>query len=270
MKDIIAQLEPIRYPRPLGATLASKAYQTQSTTDNYDILVSSILTSFISNNFTLNQKQYNVQEIATYLNIPQEQVLKKINTITSTLSNMLTKDNLEETSRVIFQQVLNWALNDKAHIHTQYSLLALSQGTRYKPFISSEVNHILTSSLKATQNLMSLLSQIQGNKGLQININNTNQTTENVNFISIQKATEMLAISDAKSPALPAHEKYADLYEINGLNEVEEVVANAAEETALIKVGAMVPQGDKALEPTNKKLKEEERGLEDNDMPNRE
>ena len=259
-----------RVPRPLGLTLASRNYQIQSTPDNYDILVDRILVSYISNNFTLNSKQYNIQELGHYLNIPQEQILIKINTASNTLANIISKDNLEETTRAIFSFALNGCLNDKAYIHKQYSLLAKSQGEAYKPFISAEVNHILASSLKATQNMMQLLTTLQGGKGTSINIFNTNQSSTTNQYLTTTEALKILTESDAKTLALPMSERYKELAEENGVFEVVEVRANGAEENALIRVGAMEPIGDKALLPSLE-YRMEERGLEaDDGMPNRE
>lgn len=104
-------------------------------------------------------------------------------------SRIWDKDKQEELLNALLGEQLAWALEDRMEISHQLQILRDSQGGKYTPFISSEVNKTLKLKLESSTSLQSIIRNLTG--GNTTNIFNQFNQQNNLNAentISIEEA----------------------------------------------------------------------------------
>ncbi len=148
-----------RVPRPLGLTLSAQKHNNKELKDK-------LITEYISNNFTINQKHYSITQLSTIYNIPITKIYKRIGEHNNSLAHLAkSKEGFQQQLGAIAMTQINNSLEDKALIQQQLALLLRSQGDSYKAFISSEVGKTLGLMLQGTKNTADIVKLFSGGSG---------------------------------------------------------------------------------------------------------
>ena len=151
-------------------------------------------------------------ELAQFLHCDQERIrLQMRDQLLST--KLWDRNKQDELIDSLIGQQITWALEDRMAIEGQVRLLQVSQGGKYTPFVTAEVNKALGMKLQTTNTLTSVLKSLQG--GGSINIFN-NQQNNDVNVgITMEQAVDIIAQENAKmitgSPELQYIESHYDV-----------------------------------------------------------
>lgn len=158
----------IRIPRPKGLTVQALYASTLSTKnltkkkESINNLYSKLISNYLTNNFTINNKAYSINQLANLFNIPVTIIHKHIHEQTNTLAKVLDKGNIEDTYRALISTVLNNSLQDRSLVSEHLQTLLVSQGGQYKAFVSSEVTKALKLMLESNTSTMDILGKIFG------------------------------------------------------------------------------------------------------------
>lgn len=185
---------PIRLPRPNGATaLASEAFITK------DSLMLKKFRDFMINHWLLSNgsicgTQYNSQTLAKGLGIPVEEIRIKMRDTVMT-SRIWDKESQEKIIYGLIGELVGWTLEDRMKINAQIEILTKSQGGKYTPFISAELNKALKLGLESGTALQGVLGRIMGGGGTTnifnlLQQNNDNSVTNN--FVTTSQVLEIL------------------------------------------------------------------------------
>lgn len=221
-----------RIPRPRGLT-ELKSLNTNDPNNN--LYIQHILDHYTNNNFTYCGISIDIEQLANMLNINPEAITDHLIKKGSITYNQLGEEAQAEHLRAILGISLNWALSDRFNALEQYNILKVSQGQTYKPFISSEVTKALKLTQESTSNLLNLYKSLAGNNGLSVIINNTNNTQVNENYLTVDKALELLSEKDkqegvvALGPSVSNPKMLEGLKEQYDIDNMPEVRANRQE-----------------------------------------
>lgn len=105
------------------------------------------------------------------------------------------KDKQEELINSLIGQQVIWAMEDRMEVENQLGILKRSQGDKYTPFVTSELNKVIGMKMTSTQGMFSILKSLSG--GGSINIFNNNQQQTN-NGISMDQALELIQRENAQ------------------------------------------------------------------------
>lgn len=148
-----------RIPRPLGLSLNNKKHNNKE-------LKQKLITSYINNNFTLNNKHYTIGQLSTIYMIPIKDIYKRIGEHNNSLSALTTnKEAFTKQLSAIALNQINQGLEDKALVHEQLLLLKQAQGSGYKAFISSEVGKTLGLAMQSTKAIADIVKMFAGGSG---------------------------------------------------------------------------------------------------------
>jgi hypothetical protein len=165
-----------------------------------------------------------INVLGTYLGVDQDYIRlimrdKLLN------SRIWDKDKQEELLRAMLGETLSWALEDRMEIAQQVEILKASQGGKYVPFISAELNKALKLKLETQGGLQWTLKSIMGNSTT--NIFNTFNQQNNVqeethNYISLEEARSLIIEANSEKQLSKSDEaKYLDThYDIPSLPSV--------------------------------------------------
>lgn len=225
-----------RFPRPKGTSSrllnpnpqASKNKRKNQSTRTRQLIIN-VIKDYMYNDFMLNGEPTSIPKLAQYIGITESQVQIHMAQQSSSLARIFNSDRAQEICRAAQIQVLSASLGDRGRVLNQLQIMLNSQGDRYKPFISSEVNHSLNLLLRATKNTSDVLGQMMGGQGTSINI--LNQVgDQNNNYLTIDKAASMITEDEVKKDGTDMpnlEEKYAHVYTTHQLSEAPDTHANA-------------------------------------------
>lgn len=223
----------LRIPRPLGATQMVNAYSKLSENEKVEMrekmIVFFIHHWFLSNG-NISGINYSQNDLALFLKVDISYIqLYMRDQVVS--SKIWDKDIQKELLEGLLGQQLAWTFEDRMEVQNQLELLKRSQGGRYAPFISSEVNKALKLKLETTTSLQSLVRSFTGGgQGSSINIFNqfNQQNNGEKDGVTTREALEIIQEEQRKipenerdTPALYIEAKYdlADLPEVCALNQ---------------------------------------------------
>ena len=136
------------------------------------------------------------------------------------LLNVAT-DKQEELLNALLGEQLAWALEDRMEISHQLQILRDSQGGKYTPFISSEVNKTLKLKLESSTSLQSIIRNLTGGNTTNIfNQFNQQNNLNTENTISIEEARTIVLESQKVLTKTEEAKLLEDKYDINSLPEV--------------------------------------------------
>lgn len=147
-----------RIPRPKGTTFLSQSLSDSPTTKQRK-LKEHVLNLYFINNQTLLNKQYTIEQVAEYLCISTNEVLRYMTNKLGYLQGLgeTTPEELVKVLlngiRVLSSRIILGSLNHAQQADVQYVTLLASQGVGYKAFISSTVNDALRNNLASDSNL---------------------------------------------------------------------------------------------------------------------
>lgn len=162
-----------RFPRGMGVT--QLALQANAGDDEaLKNLTKFIIHTWIVNNGKLWAKVYSVNELADFLKC--EPAIIQMQMKQTFLDNgLFDRDKMNEIADSLMGACISWALEDRMEVSQQVQILRDSQGGRYAPFITSEVNKALGLKQQSTTSLQSLVRAVTGGGTVNIFAQQNNQ-----------------------------------------------------------------------------------------------
>lgn len=149
-----------RFPRGLGIT--QLALQANAGDDEaLKNLTKFVIHTWIVNNGKLWSRVYSVNELADFLKC--EPAIIQIQMKQAFLDNgLFDRNKMDEIADSLMGACIGWALEDRMEISQQLQILRDSQGGRYAPFITAEVNKAIGLKQQSTTSLQSLVRAVSG------------------------------------------------------------------------------------------------------------
>lgn len=162
-----------RFPRGMGVT--QLALQANAGDDEaFKNLTKLIIHIWIVNNGKLWAKVYSVNELADFLKC--EPAIIQMQMKQTFLDNgLFDRSKMNEIADSLMGACISWALEDRMEVSQQVQILRDSQGGRYAPFITSEVNKALGLKQQSTTSLQSLVRAVTGGGTVNIFAQQNNQ-----------------------------------------------------------------------------------------------
>ncbi len=162
-----------RFPRGMGVT--QLALQANAGDDEaLKNLNKFIIHIWIVNNGKLWANVYSVNELADFLKC--EPAIIQMQMKQTFLDNgLFDRSKMNEIADSLMGACISWALEDRMEVSQQVQILRDSQGGRYAPFITSEVNKALGLKQQSTTSLQSLVRAVTGGGTVNIFAQQTNQ-----------------------------------------------------------------------------------------------
>ena len=209
-----------RYPRIMGITPLMAEYHKTGDPDTLEKIKSYIINQWLLNNGRLSGKDFELLALAQFLNCSPEDI--RIQMRDNFLSTKVwDKEHQEELLNHLMGTQLVWAMEDRMEVEKQLDLLKKSQGDKYKPFVTSEVNKVIGLKLNSSTNLQSLVRSISG--GGSINIFNQVNTQQNNAYLSKEEAFKM--IEESNKPLLEGNKEVMYIQAHHDIESLPEVVA---------------------------------------------
>ena len=139
-----------RIPRPQGVTSMNKERRKEYITKYY-----------VNNGMMYLNQSVTVTDFSNMLNIDVSMIVRIMSEVSGLKASIIGDDDgLNKAAGALAEMVIFWGLQDKHTAQAQLGTLLKSQGARYKPFISGEVNRALANSMTATKNIMEAFKTI--------------------------------------------------------------------------------------------------------------
>lgn len=211
----------IRFPRPLGTTAMILEYQKSGNPEDLIKVQNYLINQWLLGNGVLCGVTYDINSFSNRLGIDTEYV--RIFMRDRLLSSKIwDRDKQEELLQALMGEQLAWALEDRMEISHQLQILRDSQGGKYTPFISSEVNKTLKLKLESSTSLQSIIRNLTGGNTTNIfnQFNQQNNLGAPVDTISIEEARTIVLESQKVLTKTEEAKLLEEKYDINGLPEV--------------------------------------------------
>ena len=149
-----------RFPRGMGVTQLS-LQANAGDGEALKNLTKFIIHTWIVNNGKLWAKVYSVNELADFLKC--EPAIIQMQMKQTFLDNgLFDRSKMDEIADSLMGACIGWALEDRMEISQQLQILKDSQGGRYAPFITAEVNKAIGLKQQSTTSLQSLVRSVSG------------------------------------------------------------------------------------------------------------
>jgi hypothetical protein len=182
-----------RFPRGLGIT--QLALQANAGDDEaLKNLTKFVIHTWIVNNGKLWSRVYSVNELADFLKC-EPSIIQMQMKQTFLDNGLFDRNKMDEIADSLMGACIGWALEDRMEISQQLQILRDSQGGRYAPFITAEVNKAIGLKQQSTTSLQSLVRAVSG--GGTVNIfnqqnNQFNNTDESEPVLTRDIAMSMI------------------------------------------------------------------------------
>jgi hypothetical protein len=149
-----------RFPRGLGIT--QLAIQANAGDDEaLKNLTKFIVHTWIVNNGRLWARVYSVNELSDFLKC-EPSIIQMQMKQTFLDNGLFDRNKMDEIADSLMGACIGWALEDRMEISQQVQILRDSQGGRYAPFITAEVNKAIGLKQQSTTSLQSLVRAVSG------------------------------------------------------------------------------------------------------------
>lgn len=149
-----------RFPRGLGIT--QLALQANAGDDEaLKNLTEFVIHTWIVNNGKLWSRVYSVNELADFLKC-EPSIIQMQMKQTFLDNGLFDRNKMDEIADSLMGACIGWALEDRMEISQQLQILRDSQGGRYAPFITAEVNKAIGLKQQSTTSLQSLVRAVSG------------------------------------------------------------------------------------------------------------
>lgn len=149
-----------RFPRGLGIT--QLALQANAGDDEaLKNLTKFVIHTWIVNNGKLWSRVYSVNELADFLKC-EPSIIQMQMKQTFLDNGLFDRNKRDEIADSLMGACIGWALEDRMEISQQLQILRDSQGGRYAPFITAEVNKAIGLKQQSTTSLQSLVRAVSG------------------------------------------------------------------------------------------------------------
>lgn len=212
----------LRFPRPMGITALSVDYQNNPTDESLIKLYNYFVNNWFMNNGTICGKPYDTNQLTMVFHIPPVVIknFMKDSVLSSKVFNLSTDQDMVES---LMGEQLKWVLEDRMEAAQQVNLLRASQGSKYTPFVSAELNKALKLKQDSATAMGNVIRTITGGSSVNIFTQINQQTNQQVNQgITIEEARELIQESQK---VLPKSEEAKLLEAKYDMGELPEVVA---------------------------------------------
>lgn len=210
----------IRFPRPLGTTSMVLEYNKSKNPEDLIKVQNYLINQWLMGNGVLCGITYDINSFSNRLGIDIEYV-RVFMRDRLLASRIWDKEKQEELLNALLGEQLAWALEDRMEISHQLQILRDSQGGKYTPFISSEVNKTLKLKLESSTSLQSIIRNLTGGNTTNIfNQFNQQNNLQQDNTISIDDARMIVLESQKVLSKTEEAKLLEDKYDISGLPEV--------------------------------------------------
>lgn len=210
-----------RFPRPMGTTAMALEYQKSGNPEDLIKVQNYLINQWLLGNGVLCGVTYDINSFSNRLGIDTEYV--RIFMRDRLLSSKIwDRDKQEELLQALMGEQLAWALEDRMEISHQLQILRDSQGGKYTPFISAEVNKTLKLKLESSTSLQSIIRNLTGGNTTNIfnQFNQQNNLGAPVDTISIEEARTIVLESQKVLSKTEEAKLLEEKYDINSLPEV--------------------------------------------------
>lgn len=236
MKKLAKSSTVKRIPRPLGLTELMGQYHKGNQT--MDIIQTYLIQQWIISHGVICGKTYNTLELSNFLKCDPDQIrLQMRNVMLNT--KLFTMENQQEVIESLIGQQITWALEDRMEIEHQVSILKDSQGMKYTPFITAELNKVLGLKLNSSSNLQSILRSL--NSGSTNIFNQQNNISLESPGVDMAEAIEIVQQENEK---LDSNKDIQYLDSHYNVQELPVVVANEQEGIDTSKEGLNLKRRD--------------------------
>lgn len=209
-----------RFPRPMGTTAMSLQYQKTKDPNDLDKVKEYLINQWLMGNGVLCGITYDINVFSMRLGI-------EINSIRIFMrdrllaSRLWDKEKQQEILEALMGEQLAWALEDRMEISHQLQILRDSQGGKYTPFISSEVNKVLKLKLESSTSLQSIVRTFMGGGTTNIfNQFNQQNNIQQQESISLDEARQIILESQKVQDKTEEAKMLEARYDISALPEV--------------------------------------------------
>lgn len=226
-----------RTPRPKGLTELGKLYKQGQL--QLEDLEDHIINHYISTGYRYCGQSYNVEEFSRLTNIDTQRITQSLIEYGQTTMQLVDPEQSGDILRATLGLILSESLADRTRALEQYYVLANAQGQSYKPFISAEVTKALKLTQEATAGILNLYRTMAGKEGgVNVLVQNNQNTQVNHNYLTPEKAVELLDSQATATPLLEDPIAKENLFITHGLEDTPEVQANKQQGIDLTKEGA--------------------------------
>lgn len=120
-----------------------------------------VIHTWIVNNGKLWSRVYSVNELADFLKCEPSNYSEQMKQ-TFLDNGLFDRNKMDEIADSLMGACIGWALEDRMEISQQLQILRDSQGGRYAPFITAEVNKAIGLKQQSTTSLQSLVRAVSG------------------------------------------------------------------------------------------------------------
>lgn len=235
----------VRVPRPLGFTYTLIANKNQDR-EIINQLRKKTIELYVNQNFTLNNKPTKIDELASYLGMNTQTVLREMNREIERITNFFDGKEGRQIARVRYEMAVKKSLEIQALVAQQTQTLMHIQGTKYVPFLTTEVNRSLANLITAQKPVHDLLKMLTEKQQINILIpSDGDSRTSGQHYISPEQAMKMIT-EKAESLLGNADAIAAKEVELGSLPDV------LARNQDLTKIGVRIPaKVDKIYMPNN-------------------
>lgn len=142
-----------RVPRPLGITLLSKALNEEPNPNKkqeiQEELYNLIALQYVMGGYQLNKQSMNYMQLSQYMQLDIDKTMSLVIRATKKQGTLFDQEDILITARENTKRAFFWGTEIWAQMQAQLAILQASQGSTYRPFISSEVNKALTNLMNA-------------------------------------------------------------------------------------------------------------------------
>lgn len=211
----------VRFPRPLGTTSMILEYQKSGNPEDLIKVQNYLINQWLLGNGVLCGVTYDINSFSNRLGIDTEYV-RIFMRDRLLASKIWDRDKQEELLQALMGEQLAWALEDRMEISHQLQILRDSQGGKYTPFISAEVNKTLKLKLESSTSLQSIIRNLTGGNTTNIfnQFNQQNNLGAPVDTISIEEARTIVLESQKVLSKTEEAKLLEEKYDINSLPEV--------------------------------------------------
>lgn len=208
-----------RIPRPFGLSDLMVKYHETKDPELLGKARDLLIKSWLIGSGTICGQTYSLIELSSFVQCTPGYIQGLMKDLFFS-SHLFQIEDREQMLKDLVSQTIAWSLEDRMDIQNQLELLRKSQGDRYAPFISGEVQKILGLKISSSNTILGIVRSL-GIGGTNIQINN-NQQAEEVRVTP----EEVINIIQDTNEKLDSDDS-AKLLEANyNLQELPEVVAN--------------------------------------------
>jgi hypothetical protein len=185
----------IRVPRPFGVTQLMNTVSKANITERAELfknVQTLMIHHWVIGSGLLCGKSYSINELAAFLEceVSRIQVYMRDKILTT---RIWEKERQEEIAEALLGQQLSWVLEDRMDVQSQVDLLKQSQGGKYTPFISSELNKALKLKIDSSTSLQAIIKGLSGPGNINIfNPIQNNQTNFTQNNFNQEKVLDLI------------------------------------------------------------------------------